>query len=196
MRKKAFRVNQSCAQTLRNRKARIKRRLKPRNWSDQPKPMLGAGNIACNSMVGGQCLEDLERLRQDESHLNGLGARRMPDPATAGDFPRRFQNQHCDILQDCINRTREKAWQLQPRNFLPEAFLDVDGTIATTTAECKDGIGLSYKGTWGYSPLVVSLGNTKEVLFTVNRPGNENSQKGSVPWIDRALELVAPMPAN
>ena len=246
MPKKPFRVNKSCAKTLRNRKARIRRRLQPRNWSDQPKPMLGASNfayeladksqaegcggigaihlmvqrlglvkeidehlhllkvhlpyhesdhvlnIAYNCMVGGESLEDLERLRQDESYLNGLGALRTPDPTTAGDFTRRFQTADIDILQDCINRTRQKVWQQQPRNFLREAFIDVDGTIATTTAECKSGIGLSYKGTWGYSPLVVSLANTKEVLYTVNRPGNDNSQKGSVPWIDRAFELVSP----
>src|SRR5437867_8498417 len=75
--------------------------------------------------------------------------------------------------------------------FLKEAFVDVDGTIAGTDGECKQGIGMSYKGIWGYAPLLVSLGNTKEVLYLINRPGNAASQRGSVEWIDRAVELVA-----
>src|SRR5881397_682063 len=40
-----FRVNRSYAKILRNRKQRIERRLKPKNWEDQPRPMLKASNI-------------------------------------------------------------------------------------------------------------------------------------------------------
>ncbi len=81
-------------------------------------------------------------------------------------------------------------WKVQPKGFLKEAFLDVDGTIAGTHGECKQGIGLSYKGIWGYAPLIVSLANTKEVLYLCNRPGQSASHSGSVEWIDRAAELV------
>jgi len=147
-------------------------------------------NLTYNLLAGGQRLEDIELRRQDEVFLNGLGAERIPDPTTAGDFTRRFSEEDILTLQECINRARVAVWKVQPEGFLKEAFVDVDGTIAGTYGECKEGMDISYKGVWGYGPLIVSLANTKEVLYLVNRPGNAASQSGSVEWIDRAVGLV------
>jgi hypothetical protein len=150
-------------------------------------------NFAYNILAGGVRIEDIERRRQDESFLNGLGAQRLPDPTTAGDFTRRFSPEDITTLQECINRTRQRVWRKQPPGFLAEAYIDVDGTIAGTYGECKGGMAMSYKGIWGYAPLVVSLANTKEVLYLANRPGNAPSHQDSVPWIDRAIDLVKPL---
>jgi len=150
-------------------------------------------NITYNLLAGGVRLEDIELRRNDEAFLNSLEAQRIPDPTTAGDFTRRFDPEDILALQECFNRARLQVWKQQPKGFLKEAFLDVDGTIAGTHGECKQGMGLSYKGIWGYAPLIVSLANTKEVLYLVNRPGNAASQSGSVEWIDRAAELVGPV---
>jgi len=150
-------------------------------------------NLAYNLLAGGQRLEDIELRRQDEVFLNGLGAERIPDPTTAGDFTRRFGVEDIVALEECINRARLAVWRVQPQGFLKEAFIDVDGTIAPTDGECKQGMELSYKGIWGYAPLIVSLANTKEVLYLVNRPGNAASQSGSVAWIDRAVDWVMPV---
>src|SRR6266436_918666 len=139
-------------------------------------------NIAYNIVAGGERLEDIEVRRQDEVFLNGLGAERIPDPTTAGDFTRRFSEGDITSLQECLNRARLKVWKVQPEGLLKEAFLDVDGTIAGSCGECKQGIGLSYKGIWGYAPLLVTLANTKEVLYLVNRPANAASHSGSVEW--------------
>ena len=240
-------MNRSYSKILRNRKQRIERRLQPKHWEEQPRPMLQASNIhyemaeragaincggigamhllvqrlglvedidkslellkvhlpyhesdhvlnlAYNILAGGQRLEDIELRRNDEVFLNGLGAERIPDPTTAGDFTRRFGAEDIVALEECINRARLAVWKVQPEGFLKEAFIDVDGTIAQTYGECKEGMDISYKGIWGYAPLIVSLANTKEVLYLVNRPGNAVSHSGSVEWIDRAVELVSPV---
>jgi hypothetical protein len=153
-------------------------------------------NLTYNLLAGGQRLEDIEQRRQDEVFLNGLGAERIPDPTTAGDFTRRFNQEDIVALEECINRARVAVWKVQPEGFLKEAFIDVDGTIAQTYGQCKEGMDISYKGIWGYAPLIVSLANTKEVLYLVNRPGNATSQSGSVEWIDRAINLVSSVAAR
>jgi hypothetical protein len=71
-------------------------------------------------------------------------------------------------------------------------YLDIHGTRAPTYGEKKAGMDISYKGVWGYAPLILSLANTKEVLYLVNRPGNLPSHTDAAPWIDKALDRVEP----
>jgi hypothetical protein len=148
-------------------------------------------NIAYNVMTGGTCLEDIDRLRDDTSYTTSLAAERIPDPTTAGDFLRRFEASDIEALQETIHQARRQVWAIQPDSFRAEAILDVDGTHAITTGECKQGMDISYKGIWGYAPLIISLANTKETLFMVNRPGNATSSSEAGPWIDRAIDTVA-----
>jgi hypothetical protein len=153
-------------------------------------------NLAYNALLDGQRLEDIELRRNDEAFLDGLGAQRIPDPTTSGDFTRRFNQDSVLDLMEAINATRQRVWEKQPPDFLQQAFIDTDGTLAGTLGECKGGMALSYKGIWGYAPLIITLANTREVLYLVNRPGNVVSHEGCVPWIDRAIELVRPRAAE
>jgi len=146
-------------------------------------------NIAYNLLAGGSRLEHLEVLRSDEAYLDALGARRIPDPTTAGDFCRRFDEAALFRLQNVFNAVRLKVWRQQPQAFFDEAVLDADGTMAETTGECKQGIDINYKGQWGYQPLVISLANTGEPLFVVNRSGNRPSHEQAGFYFDRAIGL-------
>jgi len=146
-------------------------------------------NMAYNILCGGTCLEDIELLRNDEVYLNALDAERIPDPTTAGDFCRRFTVEDIHKLMEAINEIRIKVWRQQPDSFFDEATIDVDGVMAPTTGDCKQGMDISYKGTWGYHPLVVSLAQTNEVLFLVNRSGNRPSHDDAARWIDQAVDL-------
>jgi len=123
-------------------------------------------NMAYNVMCGGTRLEDIERLRHDTAYMNALGADLIPDPTTAGDFCRRFSPEDVISLMEAINVVRPRLWAGRGRDLLEGvAYLDVDGTIAATHGEHKAGMDISYKGIWGYAPLIVSLANTKEVLY-------------------------------
>jgi len=143
--------------------------------------------LAYLPLCGGTCLQDLELLRHDEVLLDALGARRLPDPTTAGDFCRRFSPDSIGTLLDILDDTRRRVWAGQPAAFFEQARVDMDGFLVETTGPCKQGMDIAYDGTWGYHALVLSLANTKEVLSVVNRSGNRPSQEGAAEQVDRAL---------
>ena len=188
-------MSRKYSKILRNRKQRIARRLKPRAWPEQEKPMFSGSNIhyemaektqaigcggigaihllaqkiglvdllnekvsvlkrhlpyhesdhvlnmAYNIMVGGVRLEDIELRRQDEAFLNGLGAQRIPDPTTAGDFTRRFDRKDIVDMMDAINEARQRVWKEQPEGFLARAIIDVDGTLRRDLGRMQRGDG-------------------------------------------------------
>jgi hypothetical protein len=146
-------------------------------------------NIAYLPVCGGTCLQDLELLRQNAVYLDALGAGRIPDPTTAGDFCRRFTAADVHTLLDVLNEVRQRVWARQPASFFTQARIDMDGVLVGTNGECKAGMDIAYDGTWGYHPLVVSLANTGEVLSLVNRPGNRPSHEGAAAEVDRALRV-------
>lgn len=230
-------------QHVARRKRRIERRLRPKTWKAQQRPMYRASGIqyehsdrvrglasggigamhrlaqhtglvdaidrhvevlkvalpyhesdhvlgiAYNVLCGGTCLQDIEHRRQDEVYLDALGTQRIPDPTTAGDFCRRFDEPAIEALQAAINETRARVWHAQPAEFFDEAVIDADGTLAETTGQCKEGMDIAYTGVWGYHPLVVSLANTGEPLFLVNRSGNRPSAEGAAERFDQARTL-------
>jgi hypothetical protein len=146
-------------------------------------------NIAYNLLAGGHRLEHIEVRRNDEVYLDALGAERIPDPTTAGDFCRRFAEADVERLMEAFNEARLRAWSQQPEGFFDEAFIDADGALAPSDARCKEGVDIAYDGTWGYHPLVVSLANTSEPLFLVNRSGNRPSHEHADVYLDRAAAL-------
>lgn len=146
-------------------------------------------NFAFNALCDGRVLQDIELRRNDEAFLDALGADRIPDPTTAGDFCRRFDEYELRMLDQAIDETRLKVWARQPAEFFDRATLDFDGTLVPTRGEKKEGVDISYDGTWGYHPLVCTMAQTGEVLRIINRSGNRPSHEGAWFEADQLIDL-------
>jgi hypothetical protein len=167
-----------------NIRLRILKRRRPYSESDH------ILNIVYNVICGGLVLDDIEIRRNDAAFLDALGARAIPDPTTAGDFCRRFTAKDIDLLMEVVNDIRVEVWKQQPSTFFNgPARIDADGTLVETTGESKEGMNIAYNGVWGYHALVVSLANTGEPLYIVNRPGNRPSHEGAAAYLTRAVEV-------
>lgn len=138
-------------------------------------------NLAFHALCDGRCLQDIELRRHDEAFLDVLGADRIPDPTTAGDFCRRFRSEHLHFLNAAIDEARLNVWKRPPAEFFDRATLDFDGTLVETRGEKKQGMDIADDGTWGDHPLVCPLAGTGEVLRVINRAsGSLGSRRRAV----------------
>ncbi len=147
----------------------------------------------------GTCLEDQGALQASEAVRRLVGACRIPDPTTAGDFLRRFRTaDQVEQLAAVIDEVQERAWSKLPRRVRRQrarhelALVDLDGHIKPLYGEHKEGADFSYDGRWSYQPLVVSLAGSGECLRVVNQPGSARSSDAAagalravLPWVKR-----------
>jgi hypothetical protein len=151
--------------------------------------------MAYTLYADGQCLEDQAVLQGSEAVRRMLGACRIPDPTTAGDFLRRFTVADVEALGGTIDETQEAVWKALPRTVRRQrkkelARVDLDGHIKELYGEQKEGADFSYTGRWSYHPLLISLAGTGECLRLVNRPGNVRSSNGAAEALSEVLPRV------
>ena len=155
--------------------------------------------LAMNLYVGGTCIEDLAGLQQSDAVKRLVGACRIPDPTTAGDFLRRFddgkQPGSLRGMRTAIDNIQSQVWSaLSPGRRRKKkrewAVVDMDGHTKELYGVQKEGADFSYKGKWSYHPLLISMAGTGECLAVRNRPGNVRSSNGAADALDELLPRV------
>lgn len=157
----------------------------------QHRPFTEADHVLAhvyNLFVGGTCIEDLANLQQSEAVVRMLGACRLPDPTTAGDFLRRFGAADLEALDEAIDEAQDRVWRkVHGRGKQPLGIIDIDSHVKQVYGLQKQGADFSYKGTWSYHPLAITLAGTQEVLRLINRPGNAPSAEGAAEHLRELL---------
>jgi hypothetical protein len=144
-----------------------------------------------NLFVGGTCIEDIAYLQASEPVRRMLGAARIPDPTTAGDFLRRFDAGALEALDRAIDRGQEAVWKRRyGRRKAGQAIVDLDSHVHPVYGDQKEGADFSYKGPLAYHPLVISLAETQECLRLINRPGNTPSAEDAEKHLDELFPML------
>lgn len=148
-----------------------------------------------NLYVGGTCIEDVANLQHSEAVRRIIGACRIPDPTTAGDFLRRLHEQEYQLpgLRRAVDEVQAEVWRRLQRGCGKRneewSIVDVDGHVKPLYGVQKEGAEF-YKSTWCYQPLIVSLAGSGECLAIRNRPGNVRSSDGTADVLDIVLPQV------
>jgi hypothetical protein len=133
-----------------------------------------------NLFVGGSAIEDIADLQLSEPVRRILGTQRIPDPTTAGDFLRRFDSRAIGQLDQAIDEVQRRVWKKKrSRKRGSVGLVDLDSHVHHVYGSKKQGADFTYKGGFGYHPLVISLAETQECLRIINRPGNTVSAEGA-----------------
>jgi Transposase DDE domain group 1 len=153
--------------------------------------------LAYTLYADGTCLEDQAVLQGSEAVRRLVGACRIPDPTTAGDFLRRFNSaKDVEQISGVIDEVEEAVWSKLPgkvgrrRKKHELALVDLDGHIKPLYGVQKQGADFSYDGRWSYQPLVVSLGGSGECLKVVNQPGSARSSDAAAKAVEAVLARI------
>ena len=153
--------------------------------------------LAYTLYADGRCLEDQAVLQGSEAVRRLVGACRIPDPTTAGDFLRRFKSaKDVEQLSGVMDVVQEAVWSKLPatvrrrRKKHEVALVDLDGHIKPLYGVQKEGADFSYNRQWSYQPLVVSLGGSGECLKVVNQPGSARSSDAAAEAVKAVLPQV------
>jgi len=113
---------------------------------------------------GGDCLSDLGVLRDQEMLFGPVAS-----GATAYRCVERLDERMLAGIRAARAAARERAWELvrAPRRLI----LDLDATLVTAHSE-KEGAAGTYKGTFGFHPLLCFEAGSGEALAGMLRPGN------------------------
>ncbi len=143
-----------------------------------------------NLFAGGTAIEDIADLQHSEPVRRLLGTPRIPDPTTAGDFLRRFDEPAIQALDRAIDEIQELAWSRRDGVKKRElGVVDLDSHLHHVYGHQKEGADFTREGGFGFHPLVISLAETQECLRLVNRAGNVACSDGAA----RELKALVPM---
>ena len=130
---------------------------------------------------GGDCLADLRALRDQKTLFGGVAS-----DATAWRTLASLDERRLQAIRAARAEARRRVWE---QAGAPErVILDLDGTLVTAHSD-KEGAAGTYKGGFGFHPLLCYEAETGEALAGILRPGNAgfNTAQDHIELLERAL---------
>ena len=134
-------------------------------------------SLCWNSLLGGNCLLDLNVLRSDAGLPELLGVESILAPTTAGEFLRAFE---IGDLMDLQRVNRLLAERVRSRQKSTRLTIDLDPSLYAQCSTRKQGSRMNYKGEVGYYPMFAFWAEEKELLATHLLRGNARAAPKAV----------------
>jgi len=145
-------------------------------------------SLAASMITGGECLDDLFVLREEE----GFGAiwshGEIPHPTTMGDFLRRFNLGHIRQLESVITQSFRKVYTVSDK--MGVITLDVDSTLDEVHGSKKEGARMAYTGIRALNPLMGFIRENGDWLHSRLRSGNVYTSDGAESFIRECYHKV------
>lgn len=124
-------------------------------------------DLAVTIADGGRCVADLRVVREQGALFGAVAS----DATAWRTVTRAGELGLLDAVRQARAGARERAWQAGAAPADGPLIVDIDATLITTHTE-KDGTAGTFKGGWGFAPLLAFLDGTREPLGAKLRPGN------------------------
>jgi hypothetical protein len=136
-------------------------------------PIHDRGKMLCHAMLmlagGGECCADIEALRAEERLFGSVAS----DSTTWRVFRHELIPEVVAALRAAIAPVRSQVWSRSSvTNTAERVVLDIDATLVEVHSENKDDAAPTYKGGFGFGPMLCFADATGEALAARLRPGN------------------------
>jgi hypothetical protein len=135
-------------------------------------PVHDRGKVLVQAMLmlagGGEACSDIERLRAQERLFGSV-----PSDSTLYRTLRSIDGAVLHGLWEAMAEVRADVWRRSAATSgSAPVVLDVDSSLVEVHSENKEGTGPTYKGGFGFNPMLCTADATGEVLAVRLRPGN------------------------
>lgn len=135
-------------------------------------PLHDRGKVLVQAMLmlagGGETCADIEHLRAQERLFGSV-----PSDSTLYRTLRGIDGETLAGLWEAMAEVRAKVWRRSAATTgTSPVVLDIDSSLVEVHSEHKEGTGPTYKGGFGFNPMLCSADATGEFLAALLRPGN------------------------
>lgn len=144
--------------------------------------------LAVSMITGGECLDDLFVLREEDGFRTVWRHGGIPHPTTMGDFLRRFNLGHIRQLDSVITQAFHKVYTNTGQ--MDTITLDIDSTLDEVYGVKKEGARWAYTGIRALNPIMCFIRENGDWLHSRLRSGNKHTSNGAVSFIRESFHKV------
>ena len=147
--------------------------------------------LVMNQISGGEVIFDTRYIDKDQALKAIFGDIHIPAPHTSGDFLERFTEVYVEKLRKIIHKMQDKMLKKLRKRFGNEISISLDSTIYEIFGNTIEKSSMSYKGVFGYHPLLMHIQNTGEMLDIYLREGKEYTSTQAIDMIEHNITRTA-----